>query len=91
MCFCVCRSVEYLQNACCEGTANKDFDSDSDSDSDSVDCCIGPMYTMHNWFTFNHTQRAHSPEPLSHVLLTLISSGTDYKHFIWRNLPIEEC
>ena len=31
MCFCVCRSVEYLQNACCEGAANKDFDSDSDS------------------------------------------------------------
>ena len=28
MCFCVCRSVEYLQNACCEGAANKDSDSD---------------------------------------------------------------
>ena len=31
VCFCVCRSVEYLQNACCEGAANKDSDSDSDS------------------------------------------------------------
>ena len=32
MCFCVCHSVEYLQNACCEGAANKDSDSDSDSE-----------------------------------------------------------
>ena len=32
--FVFCRSVEYLQNACCESAANKDCDSDSDSDSE---------------------------------------------------------